>query len=231
MLKYQKRWFELTEDHLAYAKDPSEEEGAKIEVFEMADASYAKLIGPRKLEVGLPERKLRLKAEDARAAAAWVDALQVVVAYHKQQRRQLHASATLVDGPEAIPATSPKLREQNDESEARTTPISGRKEVIATLASSSYPSPLAMTVAVGDRPPAGGVVTLPPPPPRNKVLTIEGEDSDDGDATAGRRARKQHVPTEGEGASDSGDEDEASDYHARVCAQAESRLTATPRCV
>ncbi len=49
--KYQKRWFELTEDTLAYAKDPNELKETNIEVFSMLELRWFKRLGEVKIEV------------------------------------------------------------------------------------------------------------------------------------------------------------------------------------
>lgn len=51
--KYQRRWFELTSDTLAYAKDAKElKDGGDIEVFAIHELKYVKKLEDDKLEVG-----------------------------------------------------------------------------------------------------------------------------------------------------------------------------------
>lgn len=53
--KYQRRWFELTSDTLAYAKDPKElkDGDGDIEVFAIHEIKYVKKLEDDKLEVRL----------------------------------------------------------------------------------------------------------------------------------------------------------------------------------
>lgn len=58
--KYQRRYFELTADTLAYAKDARElkDGGGNIEVFAIHELKYIKKLEDAKLEVGLLGGKL-----------------------------------------------------------------------------------------------------------------------------------------------------------------------------
>ncbi len=57
--KYQRRWFELTTDTLAYAKDPKElkDGSGDLEVFAVHELKYIKKLEEDKLEVRIYERR------------------------------------------------------------------------------------------------------------------------------------------------------------------------------
>lgn len=125
--KYQKRWFELTEDSLAYAKDPDEEAGCKIELFNLTECAWLKRLDdtkfevralvqglrapqveaqPRKphtlrtlcvLQVKFPERSLRLKAETPGDASRWIGEIQGLLQLHHERE------ATSTSGPLCSP--------------------------------------------------------------------------------------------------------------------------------
>ncbi|GIL62889.1 hypothetical protein Vafri_17100 [Volvox africanus] len=73
--KYQRRYFELTADTLAYAKDPRElkDGGGNIEVFAIHELKYIKKLEDCKLE--FPERVLRVKAESAKQHDRWYETI------------------------------------------------------------------------------------------------------------------------------------------------------------
>mmetsp|Transcript_15832 Transcript_15832/g.34154 ORF Transcript_15832/g.34154 Transcript_15832/m.34154 type:complete len:546 (+) Transcript_15832:106-1743(+) len=76
--KYQKRFFELTSDTLAYAKDPRElkDGGGNIEVFSIHELEWIKKKEDLKLEMKFPERMLRVKAESTNQADKWLAAIE-----------------------------------------------------------------------------------------------------------------------------------------------------------
>ncbi|GIL69754.1 hypothetical protein Vretimale_10227 [Volvox reticuliferus] len=75
--KYQRRYFELTADTLAYAKDPRElkDGGGDIEVFAIHELKYIKKLEDCKLEMKFPERVLRVKAESIKEHDRWYEAI------------------------------------------------------------------------------------------------------------------------------------------------------------
>ncbi|GFH05953.1 PH domain-containing protein, partial [Haematococcus lacustris] len=104
--KYQKRWFELTDETLAYAKDPKELKEANIVVFSLLECQWVKRIDEIKLEVRFdegeqgmrvrgseskgdgtfrclqmrfPERVLRVAAESPGQADKWLHAMERVL--------------------------------------------------------------------------------------------------------------------------------------------------------
>ncbi|KAJ9515781.1 hypothetical protein QJQ45_008680 [Haematococcus lacustris] len=82
--KYQKRWFELTDETLAYAKDPKELKEANIVVFSLLECQWVKRIDEIKLEMRFPERVLRVAAESPGQADKWLHAMernQIITAF------------------------------------------------------------------------------------------------------------------------------------------------------
>ncbi|KAL6758876.1 hypothetical protein V8C86DRAFT_1414378 [Haematococcus lacustris] len=77
--KYQKRWFELTDETLAYAKDPKELKEANIVVFSLLECQWVKRIDEIKLEMRFPERVLRVAAESPGQADKWLHAMERVL--------------------------------------------------------------------------------------------------------------------------------------------------------
>ncbi|GLI62539.1 hypothetical protein VaNZ11_005203 [Volvox africanus] len=75
--KYQRRYFELTADTLAYAKDPRElkDGGGNIEVFAIHELKYIKKLEDCKLEMKFPERVLRVKAESVKEHDRWYETI------------------------------------------------------------------------------------------------------------------------------------------------------------
>lgn len=58
--KYQRRWFELTADTLAYAKNPAESKAAEIEVYSIQEMRGLRLFEEVKMEVSQWEASMRV---------------------------------------------------------------------------------------------------------------------------------------------------------------------------
>ncbi|KAG1673684.1 hypothetical protein FOA52_010552 [Chlamydomonas sp. UWO 241] len=77
--KYQKRYFRLTAETLAYAKAPEEistGNSDNVQYFPIAQLQYVKRMDKFKLEIRFPTRVLVLKAESTNEAEGWEAALQ-----------------------------------------------------------------------------------------------------------------------------------------------------------
>mmetsp|Transcript_26608 Transcript_26608/g.67793 ORF Transcript_26608/g.67793 Transcript_26608/m.67793 type:complete len:638 (-) Transcript_26608:1174-3087(-) len=72
--KYQKRYFELTAETLAYCKD-IKDKNAEVEVFGMHELKSLRRAGDTKIEMHFPERLLVVKAETPGEADRWLQGL------------------------------------------------------------------------------------------------------------------------------------------------------------